>query len=376
MRDERRRRLVRRRPAAPRCRPRRRRRHDEALGWRQRHRVLLGVRRRRRSPRCTAAGDRPPRVQLRRRLRRTRRRAVCRGARQRRHAEPVHRVQPVGEVRPPRRAGRAARIRRGRHRAPCQHRSRPTDGRYTLRRGADPAKDQSYVVHMLDQAQLARTMFPVGGMHKSRVRELAASIDLRTADKPDSQDVCFITSTGGRVVVPRRPDPVPREAPSSTPPARDSARSSRSSWSPSVSAKGSACRAAGRSGTSSTSTPTAASSPSAPTPICSGRNSSSAMRLGRCASGRRRRSSRAAHTAERGPRRSPPRDGGGVVVTVDRTAAPDRSRSERRVLRPGRHDGCFGGGIAADRTGRRGASGDAQSAGGGGAQRLARPARD
>jgi len=72
------------------------------------------------------------------------------------------------------------------------------DGRLTLERGTDPAKDQSYVVHMLDQARLARTMFPVGSLHKSRVRELAAEIDLRTADKPDSQDVCFITSTGGR----------------------------------------------------------------------------------------------------------------------------------------------------------------------------------
>ncbi len=71
-------------------------------------------------------------------------------------------------------------------------------GRLTLERGADPAKDQSYVVHMLDQAQLARTLFPVGGLQKSEVRALAASIDLRTADKPDSQDVCFITSTGGR----------------------------------------------------------------------------------------------------------------------------------------------------------------------------------
>jgi tRNA-uridine 2-sulfurtransferase len=75
---------------------------------------------------------------------------------------------------------------------------RTAGGRYTLERGADPAKDQSYVVHMLDQAQLGRTMFPVGGLHKSEVRALAASIDLRTADKPDSQDVCFITSTGGR----------------------------------------------------------------------------------------------------------------------------------------------------------------------------------
>ena len=75
---------------------------------------------------------------------------------------------------------------------------RDDDGTLTLLRGDDPKKDQSYVVHMLDQGQLARTMFPVGGMQKSQVRELAAQIDLRTADKPDSQDVCFITSTGGR----------------------------------------------------------------------------------------------------------------------------------------------------------------------------------
>jgi len=75
---------------------------------------------------------------------------------------------------------------------------RTADGHFTIERGSDTAKDQSYVVHMLDQRQLSRTMFPVGGMQKSDLRALAASIDLRTAAKPDSQDVCFITSTGGR----------------------------------------------------------------------------------------------------------------------------------------------------------------------------------
>jgi tRNA-specific 2-thiouridylase len=75
---------------------------------------------------------------------------------------------------------------------------RRTDGSFTLERGHDAAKDQSYVVHMLDQTQLARTMFPVGGMDKSEVRRRAAEIDLRTADKPDSQDVCFITKSDGR----------------------------------------------------------------------------------------------------------------------------------------------------------------------------------
>jgi tRNA-specific 2-thiouridylase len=63
-----------------------------------------------------------------------------------------------------------------------------------LRRGADRAKDQSYVVHMLDRAELAYTLFPVGSITKAEVRRLASELGLRTADKPDSQDVCFITS--------------------------------------------------------------------------------------------------------------------------------------------------------------------------------------
>jgi len=72
-------------------------------------------------------------------------------------------------------------------------------GRRTLRRGADRSKDQSYVVHMLDQSQLARTLFPVGAYRsKAELRARAADLGLRTAAKPDSQDVCFITSTGGR----------------------------------------------------------------------------------------------------------------------------------------------------------------------------------
>ena len=67
-------------------------------------------------------------------------------------------------------------------------------------RGADPAKDQSYVVHMLDQREIARTMFPIGGMTKADVRARATEIGLRTAAKPDSQDVCFIGATTGRQV--------------------------------------------------------------------------------------------------------------------------------------------------------------------------------
>ena len=72
------------------------------------------------------------------------------------------------------------------------------DGSRRVARGADRAKDQSYVVHMLDQATLARTRFPVGHLTKAEVRAHAARLGLATADKPDSQDVCFITATGGR----------------------------------------------------------------------------------------------------------------------------------------------------------------------------------
>jgi len=75
---------------------------------------------------------------------------------------------------------------------------RDDEGTLRLARGADDAKDQSYVVHMLDQAELAYTMFPVGHLTKAQVRERAVELGLRTATKPDSQDVCFISKTGGR----------------------------------------------------------------------------------------------------------------------------------------------------------------------------------
>ncbi len=84
------------------------------------------------------------------------------------------------------------------------------DGVRRIARGADEAKDQSYVLHMLDQSQLARLSFPVGDITKDEVRDLAHRLGLRTADKPDSQDVCFIHSEGGRQVflgdrIPLRP---------------------------------------------------------------------------------------------------------------------------------------------------------------------------
>lgn len=72
------------------------------------------------------------------------------------------------------------------------------DGVRRIVRGADAAKDQSYVLYMLDAEALAMTELPVGDMTKDRVRVMATDLGLRTADKPDSQDVCFITSTEGR----------------------------------------------------------------------------------------------------------------------------------------------------------------------------------
>jgi tRNA-uridine 2-sulfurtransferase len=77
-------------------------------------------------------------------------------------------------------------------------RVRAPDGTWRVGRGADAAKDQSYVLHMLDQQQLARVLLPLGVMTKADVRAHAARLGLRTAAKPDSQDVCFITRDGGR----------------------------------------------------------------------------------------------------------------------------------------------------------------------------------
>jgi tRNA-uridine 2-sulfurtransferase len=63
--------------------------------------------------------------------------------------------------------------------------------RYSLSRGADRGKDQSYFLFALSQEQLARTMFPLGHMHKAEVRDLARRLELPTAERPESQDICF-----------------------------------------------------------------------------------------------------------------------------------------------------------------------------------------
>ncbi len=64
--------------------------------------------------------------------------------------------------------------------------------RHELLKGLDPTKDQSYFLHRLTQAQLARTLFPVGELHKTEVRRIAADIGLPNARKKDSTGICFI----------------------------------------------------------------------------------------------------------------------------------------------------------------------------------------
>jgi len=70
-------------------------------------------------------------------------------------------------------------------------------GALRIARGVDRAKDQSYVLHMLTATQLAGVLLPIGGLTKAEVRIRAERLGLRTAGKPDSQDVCFISHAGG-----------------------------------------------------------------------------------------------------------------------------------------------------------------------------------
>jgi tRNA-uridine 2-sulfurtransferase len=67
-----------------------------------------------------------------------------------------------------------------------------TSGRYQLLRPADDTKDQTYFLFGLTQAQLARTLFPLGALTKPEVRDLARSMDLAVAAKNDSQEICFV----------------------------------------------------------------------------------------------------------------------------------------------------------------------------------------
>jgi tRNA-uridine 2-sulfurtransferase len=95
-------------------------------------------------------------------------------------------------------------------------RVREHDGRFELLRGVDPGKDQSYFLHRLNQAQLARTLFPVGELRKPRVREIARDIGLSNAAKRDSTGICFIGERPFREFLnrylPMRPGPIRDES--------------------------------------------------------------------------------------------------------------------------------------------------------------------
>ncbi len=76
-------------------------------------------------------------------------------------------------------------------------RLRNEEGVWRLRRAADPGKDQTYVLHMATQEQLAHSLFPAGEHPKAALRAMAAERGLATAAKPDSYDLCFTTDLGG-----------------------------------------------------------------------------------------------------------------------------------------------------------------------------------
>lgn len=65
-------------------------------------------------------------------------------------------------------------------------------GRYLLKKPADKTKDQTYVLYVMTQEQLSRTLFPIGDLTKDKVREIARGLGLPVANKPDSQEICFV----------------------------------------------------------------------------------------------------------------------------------------------------------------------------------------
>jgi tRNA-uridine 2-sulfurtransferase len=78
------------------------------------------------------------------------------------------------------------------------------DGRWALLRARDAGKDQTYFLWMLTQAQLAATRFPLGDLTKPEVRRMAAAMGLPTADKPESQEICFVPSGDYRALLAER----------------------------------------------------------------------------------------------------------------------------------------------------------------------------
>jgi tRNA-uridine 2-sulfurtransferase len=82
---------------------------------------------------------------------------------------------------------------------------------HRLLRGVDPAKDQSYVLYMLQQDQLGKLLLPIGGLRKDEVREHARRLGLDVANKPDSVEICFVPGNDYRTFVEERVEMQPGE---------------------------------------------------------------------------------------------------------------------------------------------------------------------
>jgi tRNA-uridine 2-sulfurtransferase len=90
------------------------------------------------------------------------------------------------------------------------------DGRWELRKGRDPSKDQSYFLFELTQDQLAQTVFPLGDLTKSEVREIASAAGLGVAEKSESFEICFVPQVAGyRAVIDEEARRIAAEDPSS-----------------------------------------------------------------------------------------------------------------------------------------------------------------
>ncbi len=99
------------------------------------------------------------------------------------------------------------------HYARVVYDAQSTPPRYRLLKGRDLRKDQSYVLHVLGQRELAHAMFPVGEYTKEEVRQLARQFGLPTAERPESQDLCFLTQGDYRSFLLRHAPEVARPGP-------------------------------------------------------------------------------------------------------------------------------------------------------------------
>ena len=86
---------------------------------------------------------------------------------------------------------------------------REVDGRFVVFQGLDKTKDQSYVLFTLSQNEIDKLLLPVGEYSKPEIREIAEKAGLNVADKPDSQEICFIPDNNYRKFISTRIEPKP-----------------------------------------------------------------------------------------------------------------------------------------------------------------------